>query len=85
VIHTVLLNVVRRMALRGELPIREIARRTGLSRHTINKYLNAGTIKPKFNVPARSNKLDPYAEKLAVWLKTLRAWASVEWREIVAA
>ena len=65
-----LLNVIRRMALREKLPIREIARRTGLSRNTIKKYLRAGTIEPKFNVPARSSKLDPYAEKLAAWLKT---------------
>lgn len=65
-----LLNVIRRMALREKLPIREIARRTGLSRNTIKKYLRAGTIELKFNVPARSSKLDPYAEKLAAWLKT---------------
>ncbi len=33
------------MGQRGRgLPIREIARRTGLSRNTIKKYLNAGTI-----------------------------------------
>ena len=46
-----LLNVIRRMALREKLPIREIARRTGLSRNTIRKYLKAGTIEPKFSVP----------------------------------
>lgn len=34
-----LLNVIRRMALREKLPIREIARRTGLLRDTIKKYL----------------------------------------------
>ena len=65
-----LLNVIRRMALREKLPIREIARRTGLSRNTIKKYLNAGTIEPKFSVPERPSKLDPFAEKLAAWLKT---------------
>lgn len=64
-----LLNVIRRMALREKLPIREIARRIGLSQNTIKKYLKAGTIEPKFNVPARSSKLDPYVEKLAAWLK----------------
>ncbi|WP_242532277.1 helix-turn-helix domain-containing protein, partial [Salipiger thiooxidans] len=65
-----LLNVIRRMALREKLPIREIARRTGLSRNTIKKYLRAGTVEPKFSIPARSSKLDPYADKLAAWLKT---------------
>jgi transposase len=65
-----LLNVIRRMALREKLPIREIARRTGLSRNTIKKYLKAGTIEPKFAVPERPRKLDPFAAKLAAWLKT---------------
>lgn len=58
------------MALREKLPIREIARRTGLSRNTIRKYLNAGTIEPRFATPERPSKLDPFAEKLAAWLKT---------------
>ncbi|HLM39879.1 MAG TPA: IS21 family transposase [Microvirga sp.] len=65
-----LLNIIRRMALREKLSIREIARRTGLSRNTIAKYLNAGTIEPTFTTPDRPSKLDPFAEKLAAWLKT---------------
>jgi transposase len=65
-----LLNIIRRMALREKLPIREIARRTGLSRNTIKKYLNAGTIEPRFATPERPSKLDPFAERLAAWLKT---------------
>ncbi len=65
-----LLNIIRRMALREKLPIREIARRTGMSRNTIKKYLNAGTIEPQFTTPERQSKLDPFAEKLANWLKT---------------
>ena len=68
-IHMGLLNVIRRMALREQLPIREIARRTGLSRNTVKKYLKAGTIEPKFTTPERPSKLDPFAEKLAGWLK----------------
>ena len=65
-----LLNVIRRLALREQVSIREIARRTGLSRNTIKKYLKAGTVEPKFAVPERPSKLDPFADKLAVWLKT---------------
>lgn len=65
-----LLNIIRRMALREKQSIREISRRTGLSRNTIAKYLNAGTIEPTFTVPERPSKLDPFADKLAVWLKT---------------
>ena len=69
-IHMGLLNIIRRMSLREKLSIREIARRTGLSRNTITKYLNAGTIEPQFMTPERHSKLDPFAEKLAGWLKT---------------
>jgi transposase len=64
-----LLNIIRRMALR-DMPLREIARRTGMSRNTIKKYLNAGTIEPQFATPERQSKLDPFAGKLAGWLKT---------------
>jgi transposase len=65
VIDMGLLNVIRRLALREKVAIREIARRTGLSRNTIKKYLNAGTIEPKFARPERASKLDPFADKLA--------------------
>ena len=65
-----LLNIIRRMALRDKLSIREISRRTGLSRNTITKHLNAGTIEPRFTTPERQSKLDPFADKLAGWLKT---------------
>jgi transposase len=65
-----LLNIIRRMSLRDKLSIREIARRTGLSRNTITKHLASGTIEPKFATPDRPSKLDPYAGKLAAWLKT---------------
>ena len=65
-----LLSVIRRWALREELSIREISRRTGLSRNTIRKYLRAGTVEPKFKVPDRPSKLDAFADKLAGWLKT---------------
>lgn len=65
-----LLNIIRRMSLREKLSIREISRRTGLSRNTIAKYLNAGTIEPHFVTPERQSKLDPFADKLAIWLKS---------------
>ena len=65
-----LLNIIRRMSLREKLSIREISRRTGLSRDTITKHLNAGTIEPQVTTPDRQSKLDPFADKLTGWLKT---------------
>ena len=65
-----LLSVIRRWHLRDELSIREIARRTGLSRNTIRKYLRSNEVEPRFQVPERPSKLDAYAERLSAWLRT---------------
>ncbi|PZX47530.1 transposase [Cereibacter changlensis] len=65
-----LLNIIRRMHLRQKLSIREIAKRTGLSRNTVTKHLAAEKVEPKFATPERPSRLDPFAEKLAGWLKT---------------
>ena len=69
-IDVAILSVIRRWHLREGVSIREIARRTKLSRNTIRRYLRDGTAEPKY--PKRSNvsKLDSYAQKLAAWLKT---------------
>ena len=64
-----LLSVIRRWHFRDGMPIREIERRTGLSRNTIRKYLRSGMVEAKFKVPARPSKLDPFAEKLTGWLR----------------
>ena len=64
-----LLSVIRRWHFREGMAIREIERRTGLSRNTIRKYLREHTVEPKFKVPDRPSKLDPFAEKLTGWLR----------------
>jgi transposase len=64
-----LLSVIRRWHFREGMPIREIERRTGLSRNTIRRYLRAGMVEPRFKVPERASKLDPFAEKLSGWLR----------------
>jgi len=64
-----LLSVIRRWHYRDHLSIREIVRRTGLSRNTIRKYLRSETIEPQFKVPERPSKLDPFAERLSAWLQ----------------
>jgi transposase len=65
-----LLSVIRRWAFRDQISIRAIARRTGLSRNTIRKYLRSGAVEPQFKVPERPSKLDAFADKLSQWLKT---------------
>lgn len=68
-INVDILSVIRRWHGRDKLSIREISRRTGLSRNTVKKYLADGVIEPEY--PARKNvsKLDPFAEMLCSWLK----------------
>ncbi|WP_219323199.1 IS21 family transposase [Methylovirgula sp. HY1] len=65
-----LLSVIRRWHFREHLSIREISRRTGLSRNTVRKYLRSGDVEPKFKVPERPSKLDAFADRLSAWLKT---------------
>ncbi len=64
-----LLSVIRRRHHREQMPIREIERRTGLSRNTIRKYLRSNAVEVRFKVPERPSRLDPYADKLAEWLR----------------
>jgi transcriptional regulator with XRE-family HTH domain len=69
VINMDLLSVIRRWRFRQGMSIREIVRRTGLSRNTIRKYLRADTLEPVFRASVRPSKLDPFAEKLSGWLR----------------
>jgi transposase len=50
VIDVALLSVIRRWRLRDGMAIREIARRTGLSRNTVRKYLDSGVIDPRLGL-----------------------------------
>ena len=63
------LNVIRRWALREQMSIREISRRTGLARNTVKKYLSSEEIEPAYPRRVSAKKLDSYAEKLAGWLE----------------
>ncbi|MCB6180234.1 hypothetical protein LHP98_19195, partial [Rhodobacter sp. Har01] len=69
-VHMGLLNIIRPMHLRQKLSIREIARRTGLSRNTVTMHLASDTVEPMFATPERPSRLDPFAGKLAGGLKT---------------
>src|ERR1700732_1694483 len=69
VIDMELLSVIRRWHYRDHFSIREISRRTGLSRNTVRKYLRSDNVEPKFAVPDRPSKLDAYADKLSHMLR----------------
>jgi transposase len=70
VINVALLSVIRRWHLRQQVSIRAIARRTGLSRNTVRKYLTNGVVEPRYPQRRSRSNLDEFAEKLAGWLKT---------------
>ncbi|QOJ31123.1 MAG: IS21 family transposase [Gammaproteobacteria bacterium] len=68
-IDVAILSVIRRWHLREGVPIREIARRTKLSRNTIRKYLASGVVEPVYPQRKSPIKLDPFADMLACWLE----------------
>ena len=68
-IDVAILSVIRRWHLREGVSIREIARRTKLSRNTIRKYLSNGELEPAYPRRKSPSKLDDYAEVLGSWLK----------------
>ncbi|WP_413282438.1 sigma factor-like helix-turn-helix DNA-binding protein [Vibrio sp. MA40-2] len=64
-----LLSVIRRWHFREGMSQREIARRTGLSRNTVRKYLKDQTIEPVYSKRSTLSKLDEFEELLISWLK----------------
>lgn len=64
-----LLAKIRRWHLREKMPIREVARRTGLSKNTVKKYLRDEMIEPVYPDREEVRKIDAYAQTLAGWLK----------------
>jgi DNA-binding transcriptional regulator LsrR (DeoR family) len=58
----VMLAKIRRMHFRDEMSIREIARRTGLSRNTVRRWLRQGHVEPKYPVRVPSSNLEPVGQ-----------------------
>ena len=67
-IDVAILSVIRRWRFRDGMAIREIARRTGLSRNTVRKYLHNGAIEPRYPKRQTPSKLDSYGPTLNSWL-----------------
>ncbi|MDN6888337.1 helix-turn-helix domain-containing protein, partial [Variovorax sp. CAN2819] len=60
-----MIGKIRRLHARDKLSEREIARRTGLSRNTVSKWLRAPVKEaPKYRRDPRPNKLSPFEEAL---------------------
>ena len=69
-IDVALLSIIRRWHLRDHVSLREIAKRLGVSRNTVRKYLRTDTTEPNYSTRRTPSALDSYAFKLSVWLKT---------------
>jgi len=70
VIDVAILSIIRRWHLRDQVSLRDIAKRLGISRNTVRRYLRAGTVLPVYPERQSLSKLDGYAAKLSSWLKT---------------
>ena len=83
-----MLAKIRRMYFRDKVPLREIARQTGLSRNTLRRRLREDVIRePAYPACSVPSMLDPYKEQLVSWLRadshrpTLAAYgAGWRWR-----
>ena len=68
-IDVALLGIIRRWHLRDQVPLREIARRLGISRNTVRRYLRSETTEPSYAERRSSSLLDKYSVQLSAWLK----------------
>jgi transcriptional regulator with XRE-family HTH domain len=65
-----LLGIIRRWHIRDQVPLREIARRLGISRNTVRRYLRSETVEPTYSERRSTRAIDKYAFQLSALLKT---------------
>ncbi len=65
-----LLGIIRRWHIRDQIPLREIARRLGISRNTVRRYLRSEVTEPAYAERQTTSAIDKYALQLSSWLKT---------------
>jgi transposase len=65
-----MLAKIRRMYFRDQTSLREISRRTGLSRNTVRAWLRQKeAVEPRYPSRQGVSVLDPYQEQLVTWLR----------------
>jgi transcriptional regulator with XRE-family HTH domain len=69
VINVALLGIIQRRHIRDQIPLREIARRLGISRNTARRYLRSETTEPSYAERRIASGLDKYSVQLSGWLK----------------
>jgi transposase len=80
-----MLAKIRRMHFRDRLSIREVTRRTGLSRNTVREWLRRPqVVEPKYAQREVVTKLDQFKETLTGWLKANRHRGKRERRTLKA-
>jgi AraC-like DNA-binding protein len=65
-----LLGIIRRWHIRDQVPLREIARRLGISRNTVRRYLRAEITEPAYAERRSRSAIDKYSFQLSAMLKT---------------
>lgn len=65
-----LLSIIRRWHIRDQVPLREIARRLGISRNTVRRYLRAEITEPAYAERRSRSAIDKYSFQLSAMLKT---------------
>ena len=69
-IDVVLLGIIRRWHIRDQVPLIEIARRLGISRNTVRRYLRTEITEPSYAERRSPSAIDKYAFQLSALLKT---------------
>jgi len=85
VIDVGILAKIRRMHLRDRMSLREVSRRTGLSRNTVRSWLRRPeVVEPKYPPRKSASKLDGWTEVLRTWLRSDSHRAKRERRTAIA-
>ena len=64
-----LLGIIRRWHIRDQVPLREIARRLGISRNTVRRYLRSEMTEPSYAERRSPSAIDKYAFQLSAILQ----------------